>query len=296
MISVIISSANPSFLAAISKNIDDTISTEYEIISFDNGDGRKGICEIYNEGVKKAKYEILCFVHEDIEIKTPKWGQVLVSLFKYNKQLGLVGVAGSSYMPLSPSRWGGIGIDADYINISQSFRFQNKEKEIVYRNPNNERLSTVAFVDGVWLSTTKRIALEFKFDELTFKGFHSYDIDFSLSVGTKYIVAVTYDIFINHFSEGKYDKLWLEENLKLNNKWNNSLPRNIEKLTKAEIIKIEKATFKHFVDQLIRFKLPIGLALKVLWNNNRFFNLDKLLFVKIKFHILKRFLAPARVI
>lgn len=294
MISIIISSANPSLLADISKNIRDTISVPYEIISFNNGDGKKGICEVYNEGAEMAKYDILCFMHEDIEIRTLKWGEVLISLFKNNEQLGLVGVAGNGYLPLSPSRWGGVGIDTDYININQSFKFENKRQRLIYRNPNNEKLSDVAFVDGVWLCTTKGIISEFKFDELTFKGFHGYDIDFSLSVGTKYKVAVTYDIFINHFSEGRYDKKWLEENLKLNNKWSYSLPRNIEKLTQKEIIKVEKATFKHFVDQLIRFKLPISLALKVLWNNNRFFNMDKLLFIKIKFHILKRFLVPVR--
>lgn len=290
MISIIISSANNIFLKQVSENIAATIGVPFEIIATDNSKGEYGICAIYNRGMLKARYDILCFMHEDILIKTDNWGQIIVSLFKNDTQLGLVGVAGSSYKPITPSSWGGIGGETAYVNIIQSYKHKKKKPKHVYHNPHDETLARVACVDGVWLCTTKSIAKEITFDETTFKGFHGYDIDFSLSVGQKYKVAVTFEILLDHFSEGFYDKTWMQENLKLHYKWNRQLPINIEQITLKEMFHIEKNTFKLFIEQLIKFKFPIVTAFKILWKNNRFFRFNPKLFFKLKFYIIKKYL------
>ena len=295
MISVIICSVNPVLLNQLSKNIEDTIGTQYEIVAIDNRGTGKGICQVYNEGAAKAKYDLLCFIHEDIIIETPNWGTKLAALFKEDPALGVVGVAGAGYMPLSPSTWGGIGRDSSYINIIQHYKYKKKKEKHFYRNPDNERLSYVASLDGVWLSTTKKVTTEFKFDEATFKGFHGYDIDFSLSAGTKYKIAVTFEVLIKHFSEGRYDRKWMVENLKVFYKWGDSLPINIAGLPPEEVFIIEKSTFKHFVNQLITYKLPLSIAFKFLWKKNRFFLMDKRLLPKLNFYILKQKLIPGKV-
>src|ERR1700749_930895 len=120
MISIIISSANPSLLIQASKNIEDTIGVPYELVSFDNSGGQKGICEVYNLGIKKARYELLCFMHEDIEIETHGWGQVVIDQFNSDKELGLLGVAGSIYKTLTPSGWHGTGNNIARANYIQS--------------------------------------------------------------------------------------------------------------------------------------------------------------------------------
>ncbi|MFA6085095.1 glycosyltransferase [Mucilaginibacter sp.] len=291
MISVIISSINPEQLSRISKNIEDTIGTPYELIATDNRGSDKGICQVYNEAAAKARYEILCFIHEDIIIKTDNWGKGLASLFKQDPKLGLVGVAGTGYVPLSPANFGPVGIDTRYINIIQGFKFKKKKQTLHYRNPNNEKLAYVACLDGVWLTTTKSVFAEFKFDEKTFKKFHCYDMDLSLSVGTKYKLAVTYDLLIEHLSEGRYDKEWLEENMNIFNKWNDVLPLNKQNLSPEEVFKAEKLSFKFFVNQLVEFKLPLSIALNMLSKNNRFYFLSKLLFLKLRFYIFKKKLA-----
>lgn len=290
MISVIICSANKALLQQVSENIAATISVPYEIIATDNSSGAQGICSVYNKGIFKAQYDILVFMHEDVLIKTDNWGQIVVSLFKNDPQLGLIGIAGSSYKPLTPSAWGGAGINTTYTNIIQSFKYKNKKTKHIYRNPNNEPLSKVACVDGVWLCTTKNVAKEFMFDEITFKGFHGYDIDFSLSIGLKYTVAVTFEVLLDHFSEGFYDKIWMKENLILHNKWNKHLPMNVEGLTSKQIVYIEKSTFKHFIDQLIKFNYPMAVAFKILWKDKKFLQLNLKLFFKLKFYILKKYL------
>ncbi|HMG10167.1 MAG TPA: glycosyltransferase [Mucilaginibacter sp.] len=290
MISVIICSANKTLLNQVSENIAATIGVPYEIIATDNSSGERGICSVYNKGILQAKYDMLCFMHEDVLMKTDNWGQKAVSLFNNDPQLGLIGIAGSSYKPLTPSGWGGDGVNTTYTNLMQSFKYKKRKTKHIYRNPNNEMLSKVACVDGVWLCTTKNVAKEFMFDEVTFKGFHGYDIDFSLSIGLKYTVAVTYEVLLDHFSEGFYDKIWMKENLILHDKWNKYLPVNVEPLTPKQVIYVEKTTFKNFIEQLIRFNYPITTAFKMLFKNRKFLQLDTKLFFKLKFHILKKYL------
>jgi len=290
MISIIISSANSAHLKQVRDNIAATIGVPHEIISTDNSNGEMGICQVYNQSIFKAQYDILCFMHEDVLIKSHNWGQKLIDLFYNDPSLGLVGIAGSSYKAISPSGWGGAGSGTSYTNIIQSFKHKKKQSKHVYHNPNNQNLAEVACVDGVFMMTTKSIAEEIMFDEITFKKFHGYDIDFSLSVGQKYKVAVSYDILLDHFSEGVYDKTWMKENLKLHDKWNKYLPKNVGALTPHEVVYIEKNTFKHFIDQLIKFNYPITTAFKMLWKNKKFLNLDIKLFFKLKFYIVKKYL------
>ncbi|SDP94409.1 Glycosyltransferase like family protein [Mucilaginibacter sp. OK268] len=290
MISIIICSANKNLLSQVSENISTTIGVPYEIIATDNSEGKQGICAVYNRGILKAQYDILCFMHEDVLIKTNNWGQKIIQSFHNDTELGLVGVAGSSYKPVTPSGWGGMGVDTTYTNLLQSFKHKKKQTKHVHRNPNNETISEVACVDGVWLCTTRKIARGTMFDENTFWGFHGYDIDFSLSVGQKYKVAVTFEILLDHFSEGHYDRTWMNENLKLHNKWSEHLPVNIEPLTPKQVIYIEKTTFKDFIEQLIKFEYPISTAFNMLWKNNKFLTLDLKLFLKLNFYILKKYL------
>lgn len=293
MISIIICSADAGLLKQVSENIKTTIGVPYEIIGINNKNTGKGICEVYNEGTQKARYNLLCFMHEDIIIKTHNWGPIISGIFK-DESIGLVGVAGSGYLPIAPSAWASRGLDIGYINIIQSFKYKNKASIHAYRNPKKEQLSNVACLDGVWLATTKDIAMEFPFDAATFTGFHGYDLDFSIAVGTKYKVAVTYDVLIEHLSEGSFDKRWMEENLKVFNKWNAYLPVNTEGLTEHEMFTVEKVTFKHFVDELSLFGLPITLAFEMLWKNNSILKKSVSLFLKLKFYLLKKCLTPSK--
>jgi hypothetical protein len=287
MISVIISSADPAQLKQITDNVTQTIGVQFEIIAINNSDGKKGICEVYNKGANNARFGILCFMHEDIIIKTQNWGAILYKIFKNDTNIGLVGVAGAAYKSLSPSPWSGYGIDTKHINLLQSYKHQLTEAQLLYRNPQNVKLATVACIDGVFMCTTKNVFSDHKFDEDTFKGFHIYDVDFSLNIGQTYKVSVTFDILLNHLSEGSYNKAWLLDNLKLHEKWKNILPVNIENLSLKQQLFIEKVTFKAFVKFLQEFNMPVNMAYKMLWENKRFRKLYFRLFLKLNYYLLK---------
>lgn len=289
MLSVIISSANSSLLADVRKNIADTIAVPHEIIAFDNSNGKRGICEIYNEGIQKAKYELLCFMHEDIAIKTAGWGKIIKSKFDEHGDYGLLGIAGSDYKSVAPSGWNGSGIDTDHVNLVQHYKSGKKDPVHRFKNVFNKELVEVACVDGVWFCVRKKIAAEILFDQNTFKGFHGYDIDFSLAVSCKYKLGVIYDVMIEHFSEGNYDRTWMDETLKLHNKWYDHLPVNILPYSKKNALYTEKATFQYFIERLIYFKYPMRVAFKFLYKKSRFAKMNFGLFLKLHYYILKKY-------
>lgn len=249
MISVIIASANKEFLASVSENVKRTIGVDFEIIAFDNAGGQKGICEVYNLGIAKAKYDVLCFMHEDIEIHTDNWGKCILDIFDANPKLGLVGIAGSLYKALSPSSWFSWLDQYNRFHMVQQYKFSGTETKLVYQNPNEEKLAKVNGVDGVWFCTHKRVTDEIRFDELLLQGFHGYDVDFSLSVAEKWDVAVTFDVLITHFSEGNYDRKWVESALLVHEKWKGQLPKGKAYLTDRDALECEKKAFLFFVDQ-----------------------------------------------
>ena len=289
MISIIISSADPQQLLQVTESIEVTIGVPFEIIAIGNRDGNKGICEVYNSGIKQAKYDMLCFMHEDILFRTDSWGKQVLNFFAENPCYGLLGVGGSEYKSLAPSGWNPTGIETAYINMVQHFKYKQQDPFHYYKNPGEKGFAAVACVDGVWFCTPKTIAAEVMFDEVTFKGFHAYDLDFSLSVGRKYKVGVTFNVLIDHFSEGNYDEDWIKATLDLHKKWNAYLPINLKPVSKKQLLHAEKATFKFFTDQLIYWGFPKRVAFEMLYYNNHFFKLSPKLFFKLHFTILKKY-------
>jgi hypothetical protein len=295
MISIIISSVNPEHLKRVSNNIKDTVGVPYELITFENSSGEKGICEIYNLGICKAQYDIFCFMHEDLEIKTENWGKIVAEHFASIPDLGLLGIAGSTYKTSTPAGWHSAGAGTSRANFIQSHKRSDIPPIHYYANPNNEEIAEVACLDGVWLCTTKKIASEFWFDDTTFKKFHGYDLDFSLAIGQKYKVAVTFKVLLDHFSEGNYDSTWMAESLKLHEKWNNILPVNTSNTPLDATLKIEKTVFKIFIDELIQLKYPVKTALVALANCRKYFRLKPLLITKLKYHIFSKYLLKKQV-
>lgn len=252
MVSIVICSVNPSELLDAKENISKTIGVEHEIIAVENMQTGRGICSVYNEAAERARYDIICFMHEDILMLTPNWGRKVMEIFSDNPALGLLGIAGGGYKSLAPSSWYNYHLQQNggfYCSLIQGFKHTGKEDLLTYRNPKNERLSKVACVDGCWFCTTRKVFREFGFDEKLLPGFHGYDLDFSISVGQKYEVGVTFEILMKHLSEGNFDEKWLAEIIKVHKKWAAVLPINIDRIQEKELKKIERHAFEIFISE-----------------------------------------------
>ena len=193
MVSVIICSINKLLARQVEKNIDDTIGVPWELILIDNTEIKKGITRVYNEGAARARYDILCFVHEDVEFQTRNWGRLIQQYFDNDPQLGLVGVAGARYKGRAWSGWWTGIPSVDYCNIYSGNKFDTAERTYLNPDPNVKYYPAVV-ADGVFLCARKKAWQESKFNERLINGFHFYDIDFSFNIARKHKVAVTLEI------------------------------------------------------------------------------------------------------
>lgn len=265
MITVIISSVNNHDLLHIKQNIEETIDVPHEVLAYENSKGDNGICSVYNRGTREANNEILCFMHDDVKILTKGWGIKILEAFK-NPFYGLIGIAGSSYKTFTPSAWyRSNNAKTLHSNFIQDYKYSNHQKSHYYQNPGDESFSEVAYIDGVWFCTKREIALEYPFDDNLLKGFHCYDVDFSLSVNQNYKVVVTYDILIEHRSEGKFEKEWILDSIKIHKKWHKMLPLNIKGLNQAESEKLEYQIYREYINSIIKWRLPYTKVFEALW-------------------------------
>ena len=287
MISIIICSANPTLLDQIKENIAETIGCGYELIVIKNANEFDGLCGSYNYGISLSIGEILCFCHEDIIFHTKDWGKKVAEIFEYDKKVKLLGVAGSTYKSFSPSGW-----DIDWelfrINLIQGYKFSNSISKHIYNNPDNSKYSKVACLDGLWFCTTKEIAETTKFDNLLFHNFHCYDIDFSLSVlKAGWELVVTYEILIEHFSEGKYSNSWIEDTLKLHEKWRPFLPIDLENISNYKKQQIEEKSLRRFLYSMFIFKYSLFKRINLIYLKNVNFKYNIIIKISIFKAIIK---------
>lgn len=287
MISIIISSANPEYLIAIKKNINETVGIPYEILAVANGNGEKGICEVYNTAGAQAKYDVLCFMHEDIILHTPDWGKKVMEIMS-EPEIGLLGIAGSTYKSLTPGEWALPGIDQSRhkLNLIQSYKFVKKEPTRYPISASLKKKEEVVIIDGVWMCTRKDVFKEFQFDQELLKGFHGYDIDYSLNVRSKFNVYMTYEVLLEHLSEGNYSEEWLKATLLIHYKHLANLPITIEPISAKEARHGEKSASKKLVKNLTAFNDITLNKFKTIWALNLWKVLGWRLFLELTLKII----------
>ncbi len=278
MISIIICSVNKALLHRITENIKDTIGVPFEMIAIDNSVNKDGICKVYNEGGKRAKFPVLCFVHEDVLFETLQWGERLIKHLSDNK-VGLTGLAGGDARSVIPSSWS-TPFQSVEVNIVQHHK---KGKSISYPILKTAggpgMLKPVTSLDGVMLCTKKEVFDQFKFDEDLLKGFHGYDMDYSLQVLSKYQVAVMFDILAHHYSEGILNREWMDSAILISRKWKQVLPVSVRSLTAKELTFFHWKSMQVFLQNLVEldYRYYQVVYYYLHYSFNRFFTLRNFL-------------------
>jgi len=207
MISIIICSKYPDIHQSLRDNILGSIGVECEIIVIDNSTNNYSIFSAYNEGVRRAKGDIFCFMHEDILFHTQDWGRQVVEHFK-NPNLGIIGVSGAHYYPKMPVAWWSSGIVS--ARVLQRY---SQQTSLYFKNyaENNAASIQAAVVDGLWFCASKKLMQQIRFDDKTFSGFHAYDMDICTQANNKkFEVRIVFDIYLEHFSLGNLDENWIK--------------------------------------------------------------------------------------
>ena len=68
-----------------------------------NGD--KSLPQVYNEIIEQSANDIVVLCHDDIEFDTNNWGPKLLKHYQRNPEYGVLGMAGSKYLPSSGKWW-----------------------------------------------------------------------------------------------------------------------------------------------------------------------------------------------
>lgn len=212
MISVVICSVKPHLLTQVSESLEKTIGVPYEILSWDNRQTSYGICKVYNMMAEKARYELLLFLHEDVVFTEPGWGGIICNEFNLDKKIGVIGIAGAKYFSKFYTGWFTGERALDFFSVIH----RTNGKETLLRSTDSPTAisSEVLCVDGVFIATKKEVWRNVKFNEEKLKGFHFYDIDFSLRASMHYKIISRVDIPLIHItSGGDYGNKWVKEAL-----------------------------------------------------------------------------------
>jgi Glycosyltransferase like family len=247
MFSILICSANTSYLENLKINIRETIGNVYELLVWDNLAEPKPITEVYNTLAARAKYSICCFIHEDILFRTNNWSDNLQKAFEHDPQTGMIGVAGAKYKSRTPSGWATGMLPLDYCNIFHQDK--NGSTQHFYNNPSRSIFEPVVNVDGVFIAIRREVWGDVKFNEKILQGFHLYDIDFSFHVHKKWKSLVIFNIDIMHFTQGgNFGNDWLEYTMKWHHHFAKELPQSAEGFEAAA--DIEKKIAKNWLYRL----------------------------------------------
>lgn len=226
MISIVICHRSPVLLERISKNIGLTIGVDYELVIIDNTSNHYTILSAYNEGVRRSRFPFICFTHEDVLFYTQNWGKNVIDHFQ-DPGTGMIGVTGGMAQSIVPGAWWYnhyFGKGATHLLMS-STRKPLEDLELYHNKPcNEESRCEVSIIDGLWFCIRKTLFEKISFDEKTYGGFHLYDADISMQVGTYAKRYVVYDILMQHVWNGSIDNNYFDELKKFADKWKEVLP------------------------------------------------------------------------
>jgi GT2 family glycosyltransferase len=206
MISIVYSTRNSS--PSYKDHLTQTAGLEnIEILETVNNN-QYSLAEVYNDGLKNAKNDIIIFMHDDL-ILSQNFAKKIKKYFEYNSEYGILGLAGTTNLPKSGTWW-----EANNQMIGRVWhQHEGKKWESTYSEKYNKLILSAAIIDGLFIAVD-RTKIKANFDE-SIGGFHFYDVAFSVRnyiEGVK--IGIVTDIPVTHLSIGQTSQSW-EDNKKL---------------------------------------------------------------------------------
>ena len=189
-----------------------------EVIPFENP-GTHSLTEAYNIILEKSTNDIVVLCHDDIYFEKGNWGNKVLKHFKRNSEYGIIGAAGSKYMPKSGMWW---EIPSEMYGVV-NHEHEGKKWTSKYSEPKGNKLDDTVLVDGLFMVVNKP-KLKTNFNEEV-KGFHFYEVDFCFRNFLEDVkIGVFYDIRITHKSIGMTNDQWELNRQQFVNTYKDRLP------------------------------------------------------------------------
>lgn len=161
----------------------------------------KSLCEGYNRGLAQSQGESIIFSHDDVEfVEEDVADKIRHALTEYD----VVGVAGTDR--LIHAKWGQAGPPYLYGQVAHPTPYGFMVGMFGAHKP---LIGGMQALDGLFLGFRRSVIHELGWDEVTFDGFHLYDIDTTFRAYLAgYRLAVACDLGPIHDSPGSYDASW----------------------------------------------------------------------------------------
>jgi len=225
-----------------------------EIIPIEN-DGLFSLSKAYNKIIEKSTFDLVVLLHDDLIIETKNWGHKLKKLFQKNSEYGILGLAGSKFLPKSGMWW---EIPETMYGIV-NHQNDGKKWESKYSKDLKNNIEETIIIDGLFISFLKS-RIKNTFDEGC-NGFHFYDLYFSLENYLSNVkVGITTSIRVTHLSVGQTNEEWEKNRQIFSKKYDGVLPIDITNTDEFETFIIV-----HDQDIILEFE-----------NNNKYGNIDNL--------------------
>jgi len=194
--------------------------------------GEKSLSQVYNDILEESSNDIVVLCHDDIYFDTNRWGKKLLRSFDNHSDYGILGVAGSTYMPKSGQWW------EDRSKMFGVVNHEHEGKKWVSKYSQNEEheVKQTVIVDGLFISLNKN-KIKKRFDE-TVEGFHFYDVEFTFHNHIEDVkVGVMFNVRITHKSIGMTNEKWENNKQIFANKYKDILPLKV-KITESDKLKV----------------------------------------------------------
>jgi len=217
--------------------------------------GEKSLSQVYNEIISESETDIIVLCHDDILFDTNGWYPKILKHFD-KSDFGIIGVAGSTYMPESGMWWERKGRMVGIVNHEH----EGKRWESTYSDSLGNGIKETVIVDGLFIVLDKT-KIKHTFDE-TVPGFHMYDVNFCFKnflEGVK--IGVITNVRITHKSIGMVNQQWDENRKVFAEKYRENLPAKIKyKFHDKLKVLISSLFFKTFTgSELYVYELAKGL-------------------------------------
>jgi GT2 family glycosyltransferase len=171
-------------------------SHEHEVIGIPDA---RSLAEGYNRGIDRARGDVLIFSHDDVEPLITDLGDRLRHHLNDHDMLGLAGTT-----KLVGSKWVEAGPPHSVGQIAQLNRAADAFDVVIWSAP-RPCVGEMHALDGVFLCVRREVARAVGFDEVTFDGFHLYDLDFTYRAHLAgHNLAVCCDLPFIHSSSGAF--------------------------------------------------------------------------------------------
>jgi GT2 family glycosyltransferase len=244
MISLITCSHQQARFDAVKQMYDRAMAgVEWEMIRIADA---KSLAEGYNRGVAQSRGDIVIFSHDDVEVLNPEFPQRIA---RHLEKFDLIGVAGTTrivgpawFLAAYPYIFGQVAHPGD--TTPWSVAVYNAPRPIV---------GEIQALDGLVMAARREMLSRIRFDEVTFDGWHHYDVDFSYAAYCAgFRVGVACDIAMLHQSTGRFSADWQTYAERFRRKWMPDLPNppmptliwtNVYVATRADCLQIMNPPF-----------------------------------------------------